>query len=88
MSADPNVFLDYIVGITTTDEGTEQVTAARGDVEESGLEGSLQVEARIKDVADGCKERVHVPDQRRRCEGLFTMSAISAAPKGQVRFSR
>lgn len=51
------------VGPAAAEEGAEEVSAAGRDVEEAGLDGAGEVEARVEHVPDRRQEGVHVPDQ-------------------------
>jgi len=48
----------------TSEKCSGEISAAGSDVEEAGLQGGGEVEARVEDVADRCEEGVHVPDER------------------------
>ncbi len=52
-----------MIGPATAEEGTDYVAAAGSEVEESALHWGDEVKAWVEDVADGCEQRIHIPDQ-------------------------
>lgn len=51
-----------MVSVPAAEERPDDVAAAGREIEESGLDGRGEVEARVQDVADRGEERIHVPD--------------------------
>lgn len=58
-----DILFGNVVCVSPTEESTEEIAAAWGDVKERPLERRGEIKARIENIADWCKEGVHVPDQ-------------------------
>ena len=58
-----DAFLHAVVDPAAADETACEETGSGDEVEEAGLDGAVEVEAGVEDVADGGEEGVLVPDE-------------------------
>lgn len=58
-----DAFFHAVVDPAAADETACEETGSGDEVKEAGLDGAVEVEARVEDIADGGEEGVLVPDQ-------------------------